>query len=262
MLYNENMIVKSKLFLLPLVVLLLGGIYFLLRRFAGLPEYKELIQVAQGLLNSHGLWIVGPAALIEGMLLVGNYLPGGLVIFLAVIAAGNDLAKISWLVLLICFGYVLANIFNYLLGRFGWYPLLVKFGLKNQLHKAEQKWTQQSLKAIFFSYWQANLAALTATAAGILKIDFRKFFKEALIGIVFWNIVFTLLVYIFREKAVFVVTNVYIIFGIFLLLAIYVSIKQYRPAKNHSNATDPWFVLLLRVWGSRKLSGLWFLLFR
>lgn len=217
-----------KLLALPLLVALLVAAYFLLWRLLGLPEYKELINVAQGLLNRHGSWIVFVAAAVEGILLVGNYFPGGLVIFLAVISAGHDFIKVALVVALVCAGFMISNTLNYLLGRFGWYHLLVKFGMSHQLVEAEEKWAKKSFKVIFLSYWQANLAALIATAAGILKINFKQFLMEALVGVVFWNIMWALLVYIFRQQAVNAVTNVYVIFGVVMAWAVFVSIQRYR----------------------------------
>ncbi len=214
-----------------MAVVLLIAAYFLLWNFLDLPEYKELVNVFQDLLRRHGLWIVLVAAFIEGVLLVGNYLPGGLVIFLAVISVGNDFAKIVLIIMLVSLGFVVANVLNYALGRFGWYHLLMRFGMGDQLAKAEQKWKEKSFKVIFLSYWQANLAALTATAAGVLKINFKKFLTEATVSVIFWNAMWALLVYIFREQAVNAITNIYFIFAIVLIWTGYASIKKYRKSK-------------------------------
>ena len=108
--------------------------------------------------------------------------------------------------------------------------MLIKFGLQSQLIDAETKWKSKSFKVIFLSYWQANLAALTATAAGVLKINFKKFVTEVLISLVFWNIMWTLLVYFLREHAVNAVTNVYIIFALAVLWALYTSVRKYRES--------------------------------
>lgn len=220
-----------KLFLLPSIILLLVISYFVFWNLLGLPPYKDLAGILQNTLATHGIWVTLLAAFIEGALLVGNYLPGGLVIFLAIISAGNNLTKIFIILGLVVLGMMLANILNYLLGRFGFYHLLVKFGMTKQLDAAKDKWVTKSFKVIFLSYWQANLAALTATAAGILKIEFRKFLTEALIGVVFWNILWTLFAFTLREQAVNAITNIYIIAAIALLWAIYTTIKKHRAER-------------------------------
>ena len=41
--------------------------------------------------------------------------------------------------------------------------------------ESKQKLERQGLNAIIFSYWEPNLASITATAAGILNLSMKKF---------------------------------------------------------------------------------------
>lgn len=226
---------KFKYFILPIAIALMAVTYFAVWRLLGLPPYKELVGIFQQLLITHGLWVIFAAALLEGMLLVGNYFPGGVVVFIAIIGAGNDFGRIALINGIVDSAFIVANVINYLLGYYGWYHLLVKFGMQHHLEEAEGKWKQKSFKVIFLSYWQSNLAALTATAAGILRIDFKKFLFEASFGVVFWHICWTVLIYFFREQAVNAITNIYVLSVAAISWAIYVSVMKYRKDKDHAN---------------------------
>jgi membrane protein DedA with SNARE-associated domain len=80
---------------------------------------------------------------------------------------------------------------NFLVGRHGWYRLLLAFGLKDSLDTAQQWLLKYGLSAIFTTYWQINLASLTSTAAGILRFPLVPFVLlssgATLLWIAFWS---------------------------------------------------------------------------
>lgn len=104
---------------LPLTIL--GVFIFLLVLKEAFPTFneEELLGDIKRYYFEYGVITVSLAALIEGLLVVGWYLPGGLVIFLGVIlAAGNpSLALCSVIATII--GFLSAYSVDYLLGRFG-----------------------------------------------------------------------------------------------------------------------------------------------
>jgi len=67
--------------------------------------------------------------------------------------------------------------------------------LAHSIEKSKAKLVQQGMNAIFFSYWEPNLASFTATAAGVLKVPFKIFSLYSAMGIVLWNIFWGTLVY-------------------------------------------------------------------
>ena len=96
--------------------------------------------------------------------------------FLGVISAGANIPKVVLIVAIVCAGFSIGYTIDYLLGKYGWYKLLTKFGMGQQIETAKARLEKHSFKAIAASYWEVNLASITATAAGILKIDFKRFF--------------------------------------------------------------------------------------
>ncbi len=185
--------------LLPLSALGVFLLIYLAWRFFGLPPEEELLNIARFYFDKYGLSILLLSALIEGTVLVGWYYPGSLVIFLGVILAGKDVSRVAEAVAVISTGLFFAYIFNFLLGKYGWYRLLLKFGLRDALEDAKGRVSKHGLVTIFMSYWQPNLAALVATSAGILDFSFKKFVLYSLIAVVLWNTFWGTLVYFIGE---------------------------------------------------------------
>lgn len=161
-----------------------------------LPPEDELLRTLVAFINQYGLIIIFVAALIEGLLLIGNYFPGGAVIFLGVIAAVGNIPKAALVVLIVCISFSIAYTINYALGRFGWYELFIRFGLRSTLESMQQKLSRHVFSAILSCYWLPNLAAICSTAAGIMRVPFGKFLFQSTIGLVAWNIFWGIFVYL------------------------------------------------------------------
>lgn len=190
-----------KILAFPLMIL---GIYLSMRiiwKIFELPTDTELLPIVKTWFSTYGLWIVFAGAIVEGFLLLGQYFPGGVIIFLGVISAGKNVGQAVAVVFVVCAAFFISYTLNYLLGKYGWYKLLAKFGLSTAIEKSKEKLTNKGLNAIFFSYWDPNLASIAATAAGILQIPLVKFSLFSAAGIVLWNIFWGALVYNLGESA-------------------------------------------------------------
>lgn len=77
--------------------------------------------------------------------------------------------------------------------------------MREPIENSQKRLTKYGLSAIFLSYWQPNLAALTSTAAGILQFSFKKFWIYSLIAVVIWDIFWGVLVYFIGEAALMAV---------------------------------------------------------
>lgn len=201
--------------LLPLSVLGVFLLIYLAWRFFALPPQEQVIEIARFYFDKYGLAILLVSALVEGTVLVGWYYPGSLIIFLGVILAGKDIQKVVAAVSVITIGLFFAYIVNFLLGKYGWYRLLLKFGLRDALEDAKNRVSKHGLIAIFMSYWQPNLAALVATSAGILDFSFVKFFLYSFIATSLWNTFWGVLVYFIGEGALSLVGLRFLFLAIF-----------------------------------------------
>lgn len=202
--------------LLPLSILGVFLLIYLAWRFFGLPPEEKIIEIARFYFDQYGLVILLVSALIEGTVLVGWYYPGSLIIFLGVILAGKDVSRVAEVVTVITAGLFFAYILNFLLGKYGWYRLLLKFGLREALGDAKERVTKHGLVAIFMSYWQPNLAALVAISAGILDFSFKKFLIYSLVAAALWNTFWGVLVYFVGKSALSLVGIRFVLLAIFL----------------------------------------------
>lgn len=166
-----------------------------------LPSKNDLLKLAQGFFQEYGLIVFFIIAILEGLLLIGWYFPGGTVLFVGVVLAGNDLELVIANGLIISLGLIFAYIINYWLGFYGWHKLFTKFGLAKSLIKVQEKLKQNTWSIFFLTYWHPSTAALASTATGLLKLDFFKFFINSLISLLIWNFFWGLLIYYLGEKA-------------------------------------------------------------
>jgi membrane protein DedA with SNARE-associated domain len=220
---NKNILAALAI---PLGLLGMTLLYSLIWRLFNLPKEDELIKIITEFFNRYGLWVVLISSIIEGALIIGNYFPGGVVVFLGVIAAGHNIPKIILTVSVVVIGFFIGYLLDYVMGKYGWYKVLIKFGMKDQLEKAKLKLSKQSFNAIFLSYWEPNLGSVTATAAGILNIPLPKFLFESLIGLVIWDAFWGALVATLGKQALNLVTNLTYIIPIVVIWIVLILVKE------------------------------------
>jgi membrane protein DedA with SNARE-associated domain len=180
--------------------------------------------------DQHGYWLVFVAALLEGFFIIGNWFPGGVVIFLGVISAGNDIKRVVIVVSLVCIAFFISYYLNYLVGKYGWYKLFVGLKLKDSLDRAQKRLQNQAFNAIILSYWEPNIASVTATAAGILFLPLKEFLPYSALAIVMWNTAWGVLVHTLGERALKLTGKKYIIGALLIWIAVIV-VKEIMKSK-------------------------------
>jgi len=225
-----------KLLSVPLILVAIYLSMFVIWQLLNLPTDDQMVAITKSAFEKYGLWVVFISALIEGFLLLGQYFPGGIIIFLGVISAGKDVPRAVEVVSVVCAAFIIAYTLNYLVGKYGWYKLLVKFGLGKSLNDAKQKLSTQGLNAIIFSYWEPNLASITATAAGILQIPMKDFQIYSVPGVIVWNIFWGTLVFSLGTTALQIVGLKYVLI-IFAVWVAIILLKTWVARRNSRNAT-------------------------
>src|SRR3989344_3894790 len=225
-----------KLLSVPLILVAIYLSMFVIWQLLNLPTDDQMVAITKSAFEKYGLWVVFISALIEGFLLLGQYFPGGIIIFLGVISAGKDVPRAVEVVSVVCAAFIIAYTLNYLVGKYGWYKLLVKFGLGKSLEDAKQKLSTQGLNAIIFSYWEPNLASITATAAGILQIPMKGFQIYSVPGVIVWNIFWGTLVFSLGTTALQIVGLKYVLI-IFAVGVAIIFLKTWVARRNSRNAT-------------------------
>jgi membrane protein DedA with SNARE-associated domain len=170
----------------PLAVLAVFLLLYVVWVALDLPPEETILDIARSYLDRYGVVIVLICAYLEGLLVIGWYFPGTLVIILALLVAGQDVPRVAQVAALAGAGLLAAYVTNFYAGKYGWYRLLLAFGLREPLANAQRRLTRYGLSAIFTTYWQANLASVISTAAGILQFPASRFLAYSLAAEAFW----------------------------------------------------------------------------
>ena len=194
-----------RLLALPLLFLGFFLSLFAIWHTAGLPTGEALTALVENWYGRYGMPILFASSLVEGVLLIGNYFPGAFVIFLGVILAQSP-SQAALAITVVIAGLFSAHQFNYALGRWGWYQLLIRFGLKSSIDRSRERLINKGPVAIMLSYWLPNLGAITDTAAGIIRMPYRTFLAFSFVSVVFWSVFFGTVAYVFKDFALFVLS--------------------------------------------------------
>lgn len=175
------------------LLLYLGGAIW---HVFGLPGFDEVISYAKVLYEIHGYWLVFVASLMEGTLLLNWYLPGSVVIITGTVFAIEGGQSVLTTALLVCLGLFITSIINYLLGRYGWYKLLLKFGLEDEINKIQKRIEKYGFLIMIISYIHPHTGSLVATSAGILQMRIRTFIFYTAFSYAIWACFWTILAYV------------------------------------------------------------------
>jgi len=215
-----------KLLTIPLILLGIYLIVIILWNIFHLPSEKEMIEILKQAFLTYGSWIVLVGAFLEGLLFIGFYFPGATIVFVGIILAGVQVAKLTEVVIMVSVAFIVSYSINYFIGKYGWYKLLHKMGLKKSLEGAKEKLHKNSLGVILLSYWSPNFASIVATAAGVLGVPFWKFFLYNIIGIIGWNVLWAVLAAILGANLLQFLCLKYVLLSILIWILV-ILIKYY-----------------------------------
>lgn len=208
-----------KIVAFPLAVLAVFGLLYAIWLALDLPPEETLAQIARTYLDRYGVAIVFICAYLEGLLLIGWYFPGNLVIVLALIFAASEPSHFVFVAAIAGSGLFGAYVTNFFAGKYGWYRLLLAFGLREPLENAQRRLTKYGLSAIFTTYWQANLASCISTAAGILQFPPARFVVYSAIAEALWATFWASIIFFLGSAALSLVGFRMILFLIMLWIA-------------------------------------------
>lgn len=170
----------------PLSIFLCLGLFIVFYRILGLPFPSEITIYIVNWFNLYGYWILLLAAFIEGIFVIGMYFPGSLVIALAVYSLGQTPIDLFCIGAISFISFLAANIFNYYIGRYGYYEFLLLIGGKDSITKMQETMNKYGNKTFLITGFFPNFIAITSICAGIAKLDFIKTVIQLSISLFFW----------------------------------------------------------------------------
>src|SRR3989344_2964742 len=189
----------------------------LLLRFK-LPGPTELITIITDLYRSYGYPLVFLAGILEGMFLIGFYIPGSAAILLGAAIAKTGVVSLPAIIFLATLGLVIAYNINYFLGKYGWFQILAQFGLKQGIEQAQDKLKKHEKRTLFLGFISPNSGSFVATAAGVLQLPYKKFLIWSICSQLFWSILWGVVAYILGNVFVelFMKYFIYVAYGLIL----------------------------------------------
>lgn len=184
-----------------LIISVVVGIGLLvLMRLVATPE--EIVSNLTNWYEQYGYWVIFISALVEGIFVVNLYFPGSTAILLGgALSSQNELSAIL-LVLLIILGFFIAYTFNYFLGKFGLYRLLLRFGYKDSIEGTRQSLVLKGPKMMLVSFFHPNVGSVVTTGAGIINMPIRQFLLWCFISLVIWDTIWGIIVYTLSNQVI------------------------------------------------------------
>ena len=212
---------------MPLLFLVLFGSYTIIEYFLPIPNFDELIVLIREYIIRYGYFFVLCGAFAEGLLFINWYLPGSMVAVFGVVFAKEAGLNPVLVVLMIIIGFFITTIINYFLGKYGWYRIFLKLGLRAPLERTKTKVETSGLSIILSTYIHPNIGALTATSAGILQYSFRDFLLYSTIAIVVWNVVWGVVVY-YTGPLILELLTTWTVIGILVIWMMVLGYRYYK----------------------------------
>ncbi|MDO8495730.1 MAG: VTT domain-containing protein [bacterium] len=180
---------------------------YLLWKLFDFPPPDRALEIVRGYFDRYGYLVVFVSAFIEGALILGFYFPGGFIISLSVILAGQDILRIILLIFVVAAAFVSGYTVDYFVGRYGWQKVFAKLGFSEELKKSKKRLERKTFRTIFLTYFDVNLASITATAAGILHYPYARFLLYSIPAVLFWNAFWAVIIYWVGQQSLEFITG-------------------------------------------------------
>lgn len=213
--------------IVPLIALSVLLIYLLIVWIFDLPNFQELTEIARNYYQTYGYIVVFISALIEGFLFVNWYFPGSFVLAFGVVFAAEGSLNPIVVVATIIAGFFIMSILNYLIGRYGFYRIFMKLGMRHSLTQMHERMEKYGLPIIFVTYFHPNISALASVAAGMLQLEFWKFLLFSIPALIFWNALAGTVVY-FSGPAILKILSAYGMIGLLLVWILFMLVNYLR----------------------------------
>lgn len=214
-------ILSSDLFL-PAFLLIVYIVFLIIARGV-IPTSDELIQTFASLYASYGYQIIFLAAALEAMVLINFFAPGQIAMAMGAIFASTGQIELSFVVLTATSGVMFGYCIDYLLGYFGFSDVLKKMGYKDFVVTADKKLKEFGDRGLILGFIHTTTASFLSLTAGVIGMNFFKFFIIALCSSLVWLSMWGSLFFMIGEPLLKVITRysflilIVILAGLFLL---------------------------------------------
>lgn len=197
--------------IIPLSALAFYLLLVLLWKFGAIPSPSGILLFLEGLYHSYGLFGLFTASFLEGLVYVGLYFPGSIIVALAVILSDGSFLSLFTISLVVACALTLASIIDYYLG---------KKVIASKLHRESLLIDKKVLSSeLFLSMLHPNVLAFYFFNSGVKSGRFLKliFVPIALIPYVLgWGY----LIYLIKEPIREIIQNPFLMISLIVGLIV------------------------------------------
>lgn len=203
-----------------LVIFLVVSILAALDLIFHISLYEDLLDFAKEFYAKWGLLFVFLVSIVEGTLFINWYFPGSTIVLIGGLLARTGLIPFWSFGIVVYLGFLLAFSLDYMLGRYGFHKVLVKWGpFQSRVDAAGRALQKRAIPTFFIWYFHPQSGNFVATAAGVLRYPFSKFFALNASALLFWISFWLGLVYIFGSIVLYVIDNYFALFALLALVS-------------------------------------------
>src|SRR4051794_6246521 len=144
------------------------------------------VDFARDLFEEYGYWVVFFGTLTENTLLIGLIVPGALVVILAGISAQSGDISLPLAYVLGLAGTIIGDTLSYCMGRFGWARLSHLSMFKDVEEKVRKPLMEKGVLFILLYHFAGYSRVVGPTAAGFLKMPYKKWAPIDHAGAALW----------------------------------------------------------------------------
>lgn len=214
----------------PIFLITLYLIFLIILRSA-FPTPQALIDYLSSIYGRFGYEIIILGSLLEALLVINFFIPGVAAVGLGVVFAKAGELDLTLTIILAVMGALIGFSLDFILGRFGFGELVYRLGYEEVIKKAKSQIGKSDLRTFSLGFIHPNIGALVAFAAGMLKMDFRRFLILAFLSTILWYSLWGLLIFALGQIFLTILTRyVFILFllvgAIWLLTRLYTNSKE------------------------------------
>ena len=210
--------------LTPLIFFLLYIAIMLVIR-QQVPASSEIVESLRIPYERYGYYLIFAGGVLEGLFLVGFYVPGSTVMLLGAALSAQGILSLPLVVLAGTSGLMLSYTVDYVLGRYGWHYIFSRFGMQEEMNETKEKLEKHHIKSFLLGYISPGSASFVATASGVVKVPFVRFFLLSFLSQSVWGMMWGTIA--FRAGIPLVEFMLKNVFFVVILLGIFWFGKKY-----------------------------------
>ncbi len=226
--YPDTLISFLSLFLYLIFYFVLQSLFVI--------DIQSIIVLLRKYCETYGYILVFIGGFVETLFLVGIYLPASFTILLGILVAPYNLYNLFMVCLMCIFSALLANIINYIIGRFGFVRFFNLIGAKQVLDMEENR--KHTNKSILLSSISPNLLGITVVYHSMKGMAFSKIIGLSFLSTLIWVPILSFIVVCLGQSALTDTSPNTLLYFFFIWIAYLIISTEFEIYREKKSVTD------------------------